>query len=195
MMWQEKVARSLLQAGRDRTALSGTALNDFTHKCTTVKIGYAIQHEQVCAQPLHLVGWKVGATSKSVQDSLGFGPFYGPLFKERCRILQVSNQVQGPVAVSLSSCGVQFKATEAEFAFFLNDDLPLKVCSKSGENELYSEQEVWDKVACVAPSVEFAASRVIGALSPGTTVVIVTYDPGKFLIFCFFSHKSVSLSY
>lgn len=118
--------------------------------------GYLIQRELLTMTDelgAH-VGWKIGATNSVAQEMLKFGPFYGPLFQSTLR-------ADGD-SVLLPSLGVSFKASEVEFAFKMNGDLPPLPIDQE-----YSEAEVLAKVASVSCSIELAASRINGALTPG----------------------------
>lgn len=121
---------------------------------------YAVQKEMVRIGPgLGLgavVGWKCGATNAAAQAGLQFSkPFFGPLFQ--------SCLVPNTGKVSLRSMGA-FRASEAEFCFHLAEACPAK-------GSPYTEKEIWDKVATVAPAIEIAATRCTHLPLKSTTVV------------------------
>jgi 2-keto-4-pentenoate hydratase len=126
----------------------------------TIADGYAVLDEIIsdsaCDDHFPLgrhTGWKIGATNAAAQASVGFGPFYGPLFQ--------SNIVVGPSPmISLQSMG-SFRAVEAELAFTMGDDMP-----PLSDGRLYSVSDTWARVKAVTPAIEVASSRIDGPLSP-----------------------------
>ena len=155
---------------------SGAALSDMPAGLpagASIADGYAVQDAMMAlpGAPLGaVVGWKVclerascvaartdaawlqiGATNSAAQASMGFGPFYGPLF--------ASAQLSDGDRASLAALGASFKASEAEYAFVMRSDLPPR-------NAPYSEAEVWAAVEAVCPAIELASSRFAGAAPP-----------------------------
>jgi len=115
-----------------------------------VELGYEVQREMLTSAAALArlggsVGWKAGATNAGAQSAMGFGPFLGPVFGNFI--------VKNGGSVSLKSMG-SFRANEAEFCFYLSDDLPKK--EKGGP---WTEEEVWARVEAVAPAIEIAATR------------------------------------
>lgn len=94
------------------------------------------------------LGWKVGATNDRSLQSLGLSaPFYGPLYENHCFSTQLIN------SIDLNRCG-RFRAAEAEFCFRMKDSLPPR------SNGLpYRMEEVYDRIECVIPAIEIAATR------------------------------------
>lgn len=128
---------------------------------SSIELGYEVQREMMtsAAATTRLggrVGWKAGATNAGAQAAMGFGPFLGPLFAN-CLVANGGS-------VSLKSMG-SFRANEAEFCFFLSDDLPKK------EGGPWTEEEVWARVEAVAPAIEIAATRCSESpLSPASVL-------------------------
>jgi 2-keto-4-pentenoate hydratase len=94
------------------------------------------------------LGWKVGATNDSSLKSLGLSaPFYGPLYENHCFSSQLIKSIE------LNRFG-RFRAAEAEFCFRMKDSLPPR------SNGLpYRIGEVYDRIECVIPAIEIAATR------------------------------------
>lgn len=93
-----------------------------------------------------IVGWKMGATNKAAQEGLSIiEPFYGPLFEQH----KLSNNDH----VSLKSIS-KLIAAEAEFLFIMKNDLKIKE-----DNSDYSEEEVFNNVEYICPSIEIASIR------------------------------------
>ena len=117
---------------------------------------YSIQNEILADAELpfgKLIGWKCGATNAAAQASLGLQTaFYGPLFE--------GNLLPNGCEVSLSSLGA-FRASEAEFAFYLKEDLAAKTDGKP-----YTNDEVWSKISHACPVIELAATRFGLPLTP-----------------------------
>ena len=120
------------------------------HLCTDTCF-QAVQDEMINMGPENklgpLIGWKIGATNTAIQKKLGFGPFFGPLFQ--------SSICDRNSKISLRSLGSVFKAVEAEFAIYIKEDMPALP-----NGHLYTMEDVWSKVAGIAPSIELAASRI-----------------------------------
>ena len=129
---------------------------------TSVELGYEVQREMLTSAAASArlggrVGWKAGATNAGAQSAMGFGPFLGPVFGNYI--------VNNGGSVSLKSMG-SFRANEAEFCFYLSDDLP-----KKETGGLWTEEEVWARVEAVAPAIEIAATRCSDSpLSPAAVL-------------------------
>jgi len=119
--------------------------------------GYLCQAEMLRTSSERLggrVGWKAGATNAGAQAAMGFGPFLGPLFGFCVE--------QNGSVVSKSKLGAAFRANEAEFCYFMAQSCPPK---ESGD--VYTEEEVWERVGSIAPAIELAATRCTDSpLSP-----------------------------
>ncbi len=105
--------------------------------------GYSIQRflEQRSNEPL--CGWKIAATSQAGQSHIGVsGPMAGRLLKERFH----------SSGKKLSLEGNLMKVAEAEFAFQLGSDLPLR-------NKNYNIEEVLAAVDYLHPAIEIPDSR------------------------------------
>lgn len=104
-----------------------------------------------------LIGWKCGATNNAAQASLGLqNAFYGPLFEK--------NLLPTDCQVSLSSLGA-FRASEAEFAFYMSEDLIAKP-----DNTPYTNEEVWSRISFACPVIELAATRFEVPLTPALII-------------------------
>jgi len=103
-------------------------------------------------------GWKIGATNAGAQAAMGFGPFYGPLFEGSVH--------ENGATLSLSNLGATFKASEAEFAFFMGQDLV------PSEEAAFTEEQCYAAVSHVVPAIELAASRLAPHLKPTPAAVL-----------------------
>ena len=91
-----------------------------------------------------VAGWKVGATSKQVQELFGITePVFGPVFDQTV--------FRSPAA--LRSADFQHRTLESEFAFRFGADLP-------GRLEPYTREEVLDAVEAVLPAFEIVSPRL-----------------------------------
>lgn len=122
--------------------------------------GYEVQREMVKVGQARLgapIGWKCGATNAGAQAAMNFGPFYGPLF--------ANCVVPNKGKTSMKGMG-SFRASEAEFAFFLSTDCPPKA-----DGTPYTDAEMWPRVASIASAIELAATRCSDQpLSPQTVL-------------------------
>lgn len=113
---------------------------------TAVDEGYAVQRQSERLAHLPRVGWKVGATSSSVQALFGIDePATAPMFKPFCFI--------SPKTVPMLMD--QHTNVEAEFAFQFGDDLPPR-------NLFYDREEILSAVAAVIPAIEIVSCRFEG---------------------------------
>ncbi len=110
---------------------------------TSVEDAYDVQRmiEALAAMPRY--GWKVGATSRDAQRSLGAdGPVTAPMFAPFCF------ETLATVAVLPD----QSSSVECEFAFRFARDLPPRA-------DAYSLREVVDAVGSLLPAIEVVGGR------------------------------------
>jgi 2-keto-4-pentenoate hydratase len=109
----------------------------------TIADGYRVQDALVAFMGEAVVGWKIGSTSKKAQKIVGtIGPF-------AARIL-ASNFHASPAA--LPADGFFMRALEAEFAFRLGADLPVR-------DTPYGRDEVVAAAGALHPAIEISDSR------------------------------------
>jgi 2-keto-4-pentenoate hydratase len=107
------------------------------------KAGYAIQAAIERASGQGLFGWKIAATSAAGQQHIGVeGPFAGRLLSGRVR--------DDGAAISMG--GNLMRVAEAEFAFRMSRDLPLRETP-------YGRDEVAAAVSMLYPAIEIPDSR------------------------------------
>ena len=110
---------------------------------STIPDGYRVQDALVALMGETVVGWKIGSTSKKAQQIVGTtGPF-------AARIL-ASNFHASPA--TLSAEAFFMRALEAEFAFRLGTDLPVR-------EEPYCRDEVIAATGTLHPAIEISDSR------------------------------------
>jgi len=109
----------------------------------TVADAYRMQNAAVERWDDKVVGWKVGATAKQVQERFGISmPIYGPIFEKTV--------VQSP-AVLLAQ-GFHHLIVESEFAFRFGENLPARSAP-------YSRSEIVAAVDVLAPAFEIVSPR------------------------------------
>jgi 2-keto-4-pentenoate hydratase len=116
---------------------------------TSISEAYEVQKHIVSLANLEPFGWKVGATSKVVQEIVGTDePATAPMFKNH--------------RFESGSCIGIFEAfdigVESEFAFRISRDLPAR-------NEPYCRDEVLSAVASVIPAMEVVGCRFEGGFT------------------------------
>jgi 2-keto-4-pentenoate hydratase len=127
-------ARTTLRVLED---LSGAA------SVATVEEGYRIQAEATRRWEDEVVGWKVGATAKKLQEMFGVSePAYGPVFRKTV--------FQSPAQVPAR--GLHHRMLESEFAFRFGKDLPSRA-------KPYLRDEVLDAVDALIPAFEIISPR------------------------------------
>ncbi len=116
----------------------GRALPDFPGPAPAdIGEAYRLQRAVQAAMAEPVCGWKIGATSRTVQEAIGTRePFYGPLYAPRC------HGSGAAVPVPEGALGI-----ECEFAFRLAKDLPPRP-------EPYGTDEVVEAVGSVHPAIE-----------------------------------------
>lgn len=109
----------------------------------TLADAYRMQNASVERWDDEVVGWKVGATAKQVQERFGISmPIYGPIFKRTV--------VQSP-AVLLAQ-GFHHLIVESEFAFRFGENLPAR-------STPYARSEIVAAVDALAPAFEIVSPR------------------------------------
>ena len=112
----------------------------------SVDEGYAVQRDSERLARLPRAGWKVGATSISVQALFGIDqPATAPMFEPFCFI----SPATVPILID------QHTNLEAEFAFQFGDDLPPRKLR-------YDREEILAAVAAVVPAIEIVGCRFEG---------------------------------
>ena len=115
-------------------------------KLASVDEGYTVQRENERLACLPRAGWKVGATSSSVQALFGIDqPATAPMFEPFCFV--------SPATVPILMD--QHTNVEAEFAFQFGDDLPPR-------KRRYDREEILAAVAVVVPAIEIVGCRFEG---------------------------------
>lgn len=115
---------------------------------TSIDAAYGVQREIASLAALPRVGWKVGATSASVQRLLGTDrPATAPMFAEYC--------FDSPAELAVFEG--QDTSVESEFAFRFARDLPPRKTA-------YDRDEVLSAVAVVIPAIEVIGCRFEGGL-------------------------------
>jgi 2-keto-4-pentenoate hydratase len=118
--------------------------------------GYAVQAAVQTASGQALYGWKIAATSAAGQKHIGVdGPLAGRLLRNR-----VFNS-----GASVSLVGNAMRVMEAEFAFKMRDDLPVR-------GTPYSMPEVMAAVAALHVAIEIPDSRYRDFPSAGAAQLI-----------------------
>jgi 2-keto-4-pentenoate hydratase len=133
-------ADRILEARRTVGKLAGLPA---THRPSSLVDGYRMQRVATERWGDDVAGWKVGATSKEVQDLFGIaGPVYGPVFQRTV--------FQSPARLKVSA--FQHLLLEAEFAFTFGEGLPARATS-------YSREEVLAAVDTMSPALEIISPR------------------------------------
>ncbi len=142
-MGQPTVAEQLAHA-----RLAGERLADYPAPMPqTLDEAYEIQNQVTSLLGTPIVGWKIGATSKTVRERLGIEePLSGPLLQ---------NSVL-PSPCSFAVAPDNLRIVEAEIAFRLSRDLPPRVTP-------YSKDDVAHSIATVHPVFELASKRLPGS--------------------------------
>ncbi|MEQ8602557.1 MAG: hypothetical protein RIB45_04500 [Marivibrio sp.] len=105
---------------------------------------YAIQDALIAVTESPVVGWKIGATSKTAQDRLGVdGPFIGPLFERWA--------TDSPAAIATPAHALRI--VEPEFAFRMAVALPPR-------DAPYSQDEVRAAAGTLHPAFELIDRRI-----------------------------------
>lgn len=117
---------------------AGRALREFPgDPPANVDEAYRLQGEVQAAMDEPVCGWKIGATSRSVQEAIGTAePFAGPLYGPRCH----GTGAELPVPEGVLGL-------ECEFAFRLARPLPPRPLP-------YAPEEVVEAVGSVHPAIE-----------------------------------------
>ncbi|MBR9867774.1 MAG: 2-keto-4-pentenoate hydratase [Oceanospirillales bacterium] len=119
--------------------------------CFTIEDGYGVQRQlikQMVSEGKALSGWKVAMANQPALDRFGLEePVYGVLFSDML--------IEGD---SLSSDAVIAPKLEAELAFILGHDL---------EGDVYTDQQIIEAIAWIAPAFEIADSRLGWTFSIG----------------------------
>jgi 2-keto-4-pentenoate hydratase len=122
-----------------------TVLDDLTGaaQVATLEEAYRIQRAVTERWNDRIVGWKVGATAKQVQDLFGVSePAFGPVFEKTV--------FQSPARVPARD--FHHVMLEVEFAFRFGKDLP----SRSAP---YSRKEILEAVDVLIPAFEIVSPR------------------------------------
>jgi len=90
----------------------------------------------------HAIGYKIACTNKIAQDLLHTGPFHGRMFSKLC----FENGAR------IKADGFFMRVMEAEFAFLMARDLPVR-------SEPFTREEVAAAVEGVLPGIEIVDSR------------------------------------
>jgi 2-keto-4-pentenoate hydratase len=101
----DSCARQLVEVRRN-----GAVLEELpeTLRSLSLRDAYSIQHDGIKLWSDEVAGWKIGATSKEVQEVFGISePVYGPIFK--------GTVFQSPAR--LDAAAFQHRIVEAEFGF------------------------------------------------------------------------------
>lgn len=147
MSTADKVARLLVHSRLTNAKLQ-TRLEVASLAEAKVVVANIIQLGRQLAPFGRQLGWKVGATNDRSLKSLGLSvPFYGPLYENHCYSTQLIK------SIDLNRFG-RFRAAEAEFCFRMKDSLPPR-----SNGVPYGIEEVYDRIDCVIPAIEIAATR------------------------------------
>lgn len=111
---------------------------------TSLDAAYEIQDQITALAASPRAGWKLGATSVTSQQALGFEePFFAPLLR----------RFSHESGTTITLPAKQVPGVEAEFAVLLGADLPARP-------EAYDRDSVTAAVAAVCPALEIAGSRL-----------------------------------
>jgi 2-keto-4-pentenoate hydratase len=133
-------AEQILAARAAVTKLAG--LPD-TLRPTSLAYGYAMQTSAAERWGDQVVGWKVGATSKEIQELFGIGePIYGRVFAK----------TTWASPARLKARAFQHLMLETEFSFAFRETLPTRPAP-------YTRAEVLAAVDAVVPSIEIISPR------------------------------------
>jgi len=120
---------------------------------------YRCQRHLTSLSNMSCIGWKVGATSKAVQNMVGTNqPTTAPMFKEFCY-----NSGDNIPIFETFSIGI-----ESEFSFRFSGNLPSRV-------DPYKREEILDAVDCVIPALEVVGVRFQGGFK-GIGAMLLTAD-------------------
>lgn len=138
-------AAALLQAEATRTQIG---LLSLAHPDMTMDDAYAIQNEILSAkiaQGRRIAGWKIGLTSKAMQDALNIDvPDSGILFDD----MEFDNDSEVPAGRFIQP------RIEAEIAFIMKSPI-------SGQD--VTHEDVLAATECVAPVIEILDTRILRA--------------------------------
>lgn len=133
-------AELLMAARRDGRALPPLSQTD---KPKSLAEGYAIQALVTEAMGEPAIGWKIGATAKSVQEKFGTDcPFTGPFFAS----------TKYATGAEVPADRLQHKKIECEFAFRLSQALPVRA-------EPYTRADVVAACDALIPAIEVVSPR------------------------------------
>jgi 2-keto-4-pentenoate hydratase len=136
----QRGAAQLLEARRAVRTLAG--LHE-AHRPRSLAEAYRMQQAFMAGWQDRLVGWKVGATSKEVQDLFGVDePVYGPVFGK--------DVFRSPARQKATA--FQHLMLESEFAFSFRETLPLRAAP-------YTREEVAAAIDTVLPAFEIISPR------------------------------------
>jgi len=115
-----------------------------------------------------LVGWKCGATNKTAWTKFGLDePFRAPLHRYRL-FQQAQSDMPVEIPVVLQN---GFMMLEAEFAFIIDEPLPPR-------STPYSDDEIWDSIRVICPSIEVIGTRWAGEAFQSATPLQKIVDFG-----------------
>lgn len=124
----------------------GRTLDEFPLKVpASLQEAYLIQDEQVVSGKSVLQGWKVAAIRPEWRDRLGAQRLAGPILQ----LIDARDASECAVSVPIIAGG--FAAVEAEFAYKIRCDIPLR-------DDEYSAEELLDSIASMHIAVEVAGS-------------------------------------
>lgn len=140
--------QAAISEGAERLAAARRAtkpLSALPESCrpATKAEGYAIQDAFRVLWGDRVVGWKIGATAKPVQEKFGTDePFAGPFFARDT----FSSPAQTPARSYVH------RAVESEFAFRFGTALPPR-------STVYTRHEILDAVDALVPAIEIVGPR------------------------------------
>lgn len=137
-------------------------------KVHTEAEAYAVQADLIERSESEVVGWKVGGTSRNIQEKLGLHePMFGAL------LAQSSHRSPAVVPV-FSTHGPR---VEAEFVFRLAESLPARPA-------VYTPDEVENAVDAVCPGIEIVGARIPSGLDEAGALMIIA-DSGVNIAFVY----------
>ncbi|MGY3533941.1 2-keto-4-pentenoate hydratase [Bradyrhizobium sp. USDA 4452] len=151
-------ALSLAAAALSGAIRSGTTLTGWPESIapSTIDDAYRIQERVHSSLARALAGWKVGWTTRSLQDANGVSePMTG-------RVPSETMVFSGATVRELRPANLK---CEAELAFRLARALPPR-------NEPYSEQELADAIDVIFPAIEIVGSRFLDPPAAGRFSVV-----------------------
>lgn len=139
-----------------------------TQKLHTEAEAYAVQADLIQRSESEVVGWKVGGTSREIQERLGIRePMSGAL-------LERFSHPSPAIVPVFSAHGPH---VEAEFVFRLGESLPARTA-------VYTPDEVRNAVDAVCPGIEIVGARIPGGLG-GAGALMIIADSGVNIAFVY----------